>query len=1090
MNKIIKQIMGIGKKNEDICMTDSDKLQFLVDEPTDLDLDDAFGHKEYAQVLFNVVRSAPNTSFCIGVFGEWGTGKSGIKEHLKSVINQHEKAFACVDFDVWLFSQDNIQKALLDHVLDELNLRENVEKEHPNLNCSTQRTSKNVPFTWNGLKNQRLTLFLSAIVLCICIWLSGVNELSTWFNQIRSSLGVAGVLGTCFVIWRTLFSINVLREDIADSRTKERYNTAKEFGQAFSSAMQLVRVKNKNKRCVILVDNLDRCPQSEVEAVLSGIKTFFADNTCIYVILCDDKALRSRLDQSNIPESNEYLRKIFNTTIRINQPLQRDINQYCDKLLEDAGLQGQERLSETIVTAFATNPRRAKQLINRLVTITELAKCYEDSGRLSPKLVTSNLAFLAKLLVIEEDYREFWEQLFDNYYALDDLTTYAQHGGFIESNTDPKYLQKFINNRSLLDFLRDTSWVTSTYVVEFLKLQQSVIHPKVTDVYGLKRSLYSGNLSDFEHRIRQAKDDGYEKELINVCLEEVAYLRSADKWGLLSNTSNRLIVAFNLVSDLYKPIIAKSIADVLAENSANHIIKELDSNRLLDTMRCLEPNDRQVVLDKMFLRLDYSSQEDDLIIALSNHTDILNQGDLTLISTKISEYLDGQRLAWVSKILREIDSKSESAKGLIVEPLQSRILALNFDNDFNQANVCLELIAKYWTTSSRASKLKFANKISAVTANVGNQAALQGGLGETIINTISNIKRDQIDKQTFDNGIGDAILRVSRASPFNKKIFELLFEFGLYLSTNGANELARYIQRLQNPDIISAVKFLEESRYASNEKVIIAQAIINRSLSQNLSSEIDAVFRALGNSDEERKLVDQTLNQLILGTDITRYKLGLGLWNSRKARASRGYLDHLLSEMIKMQVNPGDGLWQSRNEFLASDALSNASEPVKRAVMDFFHNLLMNGHDAGRIGLINGAGRFTTDQSEQEVELLVTALMGHVPDAKDSPLVDVVLRYREWAKPVPILRHLCTYAAQALGNDDSAIEEIGHKILRILEKIYATNSTIYLRTNLLERANTDKIDKRKRFLITLNSLREKHSKSNIWPEVDHLVKQQ
>lgn len=89
------------------------KIPLLLDKPLNSSDADQFGHEHYAEALFDLITNQNlRMPYNIGLLGQWGVGKSSIKElcknKLKSMDNIH-----CIDFNAWKYSGDSIKRALL-----------------------------------------------------------------------------------------------------------------------------------------------------------------------------------------------------------------------------------------------------------------------------------------------------------------------------------------------------------------------------------------------------------------------------------------------------------------------------------------------------------------------------------------------------------------------------------------------------------------------------------------------------------------------------------------------------------------------------------------------------------------------------------------------------------------------------------------------------------------------------------------------------------------------------------------------------------------------------------------------------------------
>ncbi len=84
--------------------------------------EDLLGFKVHADLLINVINDETVLPVTIGVFGDWGSGKSSILQIIKSEFDKDENKDAlCIYFNGWTFEgYDDAKAALLNAILKEL----------------------------------------------------------------------------------------------------------------------------------------------------------------------------------------------------------------------------------------------------------------------------------------------------------------------------------------------------------------------------------------------------------------------------------------------------------------------------------------------------------------------------------------------------------------------------------------------------------------------------------------------------------------------------------------------------------------------------------------------------------------------------------------------------------------------------------------------------------------------------------------------------------------------------------------------------------------------------------------------------------
>ena len=84
--------------------------------------EDLLGFKVHADLLINVINDESVLPITIGVFGDWGSGKSSILQIVKEEFDKEDdKDSLCIYFNGWTFEgYDDAKAALLNSILKEL----------------------------------------------------------------------------------------------------------------------------------------------------------------------------------------------------------------------------------------------------------------------------------------------------------------------------------------------------------------------------------------------------------------------------------------------------------------------------------------------------------------------------------------------------------------------------------------------------------------------------------------------------------------------------------------------------------------------------------------------------------------------------------------------------------------------------------------------------------------------------------------------------------------------------------------------------------------------------------------------------------
>ena len=102
---------------------------------------DFLGFDVHANLIKELIADEKMLPVTIGLFGDWGSGKSSILEVLKNELEKEEKT-ACLYFNGWVFEgYDDAKAALLETILKEL---EDEKKFGPGLKDEIKRLYKSV----------------------------------------------------------------------------------------------------------------------------------------------------------------------------------------------------------------------------------------------------------------------------------------------------------------------------------------------------------------------------------------------------------------------------------------------------------------------------------------------------------------------------------------------------------------------------------------------------------------------------------------------------------------------------------------------------------------------------------------------------------------------------------------------------------------------------------------------------------------------------------------------------------------------------------------------------------------------------------
>lgn len=394
---------------------------------------DLLGYTVHARMLKNIIMNDAMLPISIGVFGNWGSGKSSLmlilEELLKTDIEKAEtgERILQIRFNSWQFeSYENTKFALIENILSEI----------------TKDIKKHSSFFKNSAKLFKRIKWVSLTSL---VFKKTVDLIPNPLHDIVKS---------------SMPSIEELKEILDEEDYQElitecsQSNTTKIISRFRKDFGDLIK-EAKYKCVIIYIDDLDRCSPERVIQCLEAVKLFLSVEKTAFVIGADERIIEYAIEKHYPERDNneggyrpfsDYLEKLIQlpyklprlslkeqetyiTLLLCQQYLKKDFSQIYEDYqkfqkenfnapynlkvaksrLGDIDWQEVEKLIPIVplMQSFLNgNPRRLKRFMNTLHVRLELAKAAE--------IIDIDSAILAKLMTLEYDsmYRNRFEQLY------------------------------------------------------------------------------------------------------------------------------------------------------------------------------------------------------------------------------------------------------------------------------------------------------------------------------------------------------------------------------------------------------------------------------------------------------------------------------------------------------------------------------------------------------------------------------------------------------------------------------------------------------------------------------------------------------
>jgi predicted KAP-like P-loop ATPase len=290
---------------------------------------DFIGHSIIADSIKDLVYDNDLSPLTIGVFGDWGVGKSSVLKMVEKACENDQETL-CLTFNGWLFQgYDDAKAVLMEVIIRELSKKRGIQAE---TKSTVDKLLKKVD--WFRLARRAAGMAATAGLFGVPMDVDVVIE------------RVQGAL-------QDLFSKkdDITKEDVENAfdATKELIKSGDgmgttavtavhEFRQSFQELLTICKVQ----RLVILVDDLDRCLPNTAIEVLEAIRLFLFVPGTTFIIAADEHmiAYAVRKHFPDLPVTGKpldyprsYLEKLIQVPFRIPNLNFREVQNYIALLL-------------------------------------------------------------------------------------------------------------------------------------------------------------------------------------------------------------------------------------------------------------------------------------------------------------------------------------------------------------------------------------------------------------------------------------------------------------------------------------------------------------------------------------------------------------------------------------------------------------------------------------------------------------------------------------------------------------------------------------------------------------------------------------
>lgn len=547
---------------------------------SDIETDkDLLGFSVHANLIKDVVTNVKNLPITIGLYGDWGSGKSSVLKILEKELEEDENSIV-IYFDGWTFeSFDDAKLALIQGIVDELEKSEKFKEKVKDKAEDIVNAFSKLKRSINWMRILKVTAKSAIPVLSASMTggLSVIPMLISAFQEHKDDL---------MDILTGEKAEEFLKDIIGTDKEEKKYAAVREFRNDFSDLIK----KSRYEKVIILIDDLDRCLPRHIIENLEAIKLFLNVPGTAFVIAADEyfvsNAIKSEY-QSLIKASEQdrgghnigeaYMEKFIQLPYRLpslsNKEVETFVNLlFCQSELSQdtfdvvqkdfieftktskfeiyswdrintilsGGCYGNlqttigfmSRFSNIISVALRRNPRLIKRFLNAYEVRNTLLKASGIDSQ-------DNRFALLKLMLLEYKHEKLFNELC---------------GWVFNQPTTPLELilmEKAIGGEKTGKFPENNEWeqtdvktllgINPLFSSVNLKELFWVSRDKLSDIIG-GTSLYSAKVKDVFKRAYNYNSDSILKK---ICVDEIAQLSADDSHDFFEQLDEMIITKPN-----------------------------------------------------------------------------------------------------------------------------------------------------------------------------------------------------------------------------------------------------------------------------------------------------------------------------------------------------------------------------------------------------------------------------------------------------------------------------------------------------------------------------------------------------------------
>jgi hypothetical protein len=286
-------------------------------------VDDLLGFRIHADVIKTVITDQRLLPITIGLFGDWGSGKTSIMKMLHADLDTFQspsgKEVVCIYFNSWLFEgYDDAKSAILSSIL--LQLAEH-KRIGPQIKEKASQLLKSVDwmrlgrFAFNNVAFPALMAYLTggaSVLPSVAGMIIGSSANTETPTIALPDPNESAPANNATSLGKTVDTF-ALADAIKVNPARECVVDVKEFRKRFSDMLSDSNIGN----LVVMIDDLDRCSPKRIVENLEAIKLFLNVEQTAFVIGADVRIIEHAIgtmyaeDERKTEFVKDYVEKVI-----------------------------------------------------------------------------------------------------------------------------------------------------------------------------------------------------------------------------------------------------------------------------------------------------------------------------------------------------------------------------------------------------------------------------------------------------------------------------------------------------------------------------------------------------------------------------------------------------------------------------------------------------------------------------------------------------------------------------------------------------------------------------------------------------------